>query len=70
MIIFKFNEFIKESLNQLNKITLEEAIKLSQIDDIKEVVNWLKKDINDIEFYYKEEPIEFFKSQINDMISM
>lgn len=51
------------------QITLQEAIKLSQLSDIKSVGEWLNKDINDIKFYYKEEPFEMFESTALEMES-
>ena len=36
---------------------------------VKDTGEWLNKAINDIEFFYKEEPIELFNSQIEEMIS-
>lgn len=56
-------------LENLNKISLKNAINMAQLSDVEDVGTWLNKDIKEIEFYYKEVPIEWFDSQIAEMES-
>jgi len=53
----------------LKEISLKEAIDMSQLSDIEAIGEWLRKDINDIKFYYKSEPMEMFKDQAKEMES-
>jgi hypothetical protein len=53
----------------IKEITLNDAIKLSQLSDVKDVGEWLNKPIEEIKYYYKEEPISMFRDTIKDMES-
>lgn len=50
-----------------SKITLDDAVNMSQLSDIEDVGSWLDKEIEDIEFYFKKEPIEKFIEQAKEM---
>lgn len=64
-------EYLNENLNRsgINEITLNEAIELSQLSDVKDVGEWLHKPIKNIKFYFKEEPITLFTDTIHEMES-
>ena len=62
-------EFLNENRNNLKRITVNKAIELSQLSDIKDVSEWLDKEIEKIKFYYKDEPISMFNETIEEMQS-
>lgn len=49
------------------ELTLKEVIDMSQLSDIEDVSTWLSKDIEDLKFYFKKEPIEKFLEQAKEM---
>ena len=55
--------------NDIKEITLNDAIKLTQLSDVKDVGEWLDKPIDEIKYYYKEEPISIFIDTIEEMES-
>lgn len=65
------NHRVGENVNRfgVKEITLNDAIKLSQLSDVKDVGEWLNKPIDEIKYYYKEEPITMFKDTIDEMES-
>jgi len=67
----KYIKSYNESINKIEykPLSLKEAIGLSQLSDIKDVGEWLDKNIEDIEFYYKVESIEMFKDTAVEMES-
>ena len=64
-------EYLNENVNRfgVKEITLNDAIKLSQLSDVKDVGEWLNKPIDKIKYYYKEEPITMFRDTIEEMES-
>ena len=64
-------EYLNENLNRfgVKEITLNDVIKLSQLSDVKDVGEWLNKPIDEIKYYYKEEPITMFMDTIEEMES-
>ena len=64
-------EYLNENINRsgIKEITLNEVIKLSQLSDVKDVGEWLNKPIEEIKYYYKEEPISMFNDTIEEMES-
>jgi hypothetical protein len=62
-------KLLRESINGLKQISLKDAISISQVDDINHVGEWLKKPIDDIQFFYKLEPIGLFENVIKEMES-
>ena len=64
-----FKQFVNEDINNVKEISLQEAIKLSQKRDVIDVGEWLHKPIDEIKFYYKEEPITLFSDTIHEMES-
>lgn len=52
-----------------NQINFKVAVKLSQAQDVKDVSEWMNKPVNEIEYFYKEEPISMFVVQIREMES-
>ena len=64
-------EYLNENVNRfgVKEITLNDAIKLSQLSDVKDVGEWLNKPIDEIKYYYKEEPITMFMDTIDEMES-
>lgn len=62
--IYEYSRF-----SGLTEISLQEAIEMSQLSDIEAIGEWLRKDINDIKFYYKLEPMEIFEDQAKEMES-
>ena len=70
----KFIKTMVEYLNEnsrfgIKEITLNDAIEISQLTDIKYVGEWLNKPIQEIKYYYKEEPITMFINTIKSMES-
>ncbi len=55
--------------NDIKEIALNDAIKLTQLSDVKDVGEWLDKPIDEIKYYYKEEPISIFIDTIEEMES-
>ena len=70
-IITTIREYLNENVNRfgVKEITLNDAIKLSQLSDVKDVGEWLNKPIEEIKYYYKEEPITMFRDTIEEMES-
>lgn len=64
-------EYLNENINRngIKEITLSDTIKLSQLSDVKDVGEWLNKPIDEIKYYYKEEPISMFIDTIREMES-
>jgi hypothetical protein len=64
-------EYLNENMNRsdIKEITLNDAVKLSQLSDVKDVGEWLNKPIEEIKYYYKEEPISMFNDTIKEMES-
>ena len=64
-----YEQLMKRTLSEslLKQISLDNVINLSQIEDVKDVGEWLHKDIKDIKYYYKDEPFEMFKSTAIEM---
>ena len=64
-------EYLNENVNRfgIKEITLNDAIKLSQLSDVKDVGEWLNKPIEEIKYYYKEEPMTMFRDTIEEMES-
>jgi len=64
-------EFVNENIKRsgVKEITLNDAIKLSQLSDVEDVGEWLNKPIEKIKYYYKEEPISMFYDTIEYMES-
>ena len=70
-IAITIREYLNENVNRfgVKEITLNDAIKLSQLSDVKDVGEWLNKPIDEIKYYYKEEPITMFMDTIDEMES-
>jgi hypothetical protein len=64
-------EYLNENINRkgIKEISLNDAVKLSQLSDVKDVGEWLNKPIEEIKYYYKEEPISMFNDTIEEMES-
>jgi dsDNA-binding SOS-regulon protein len=67
MLIKKYNYFILSENYSEGEITLEQTIKLTSQEDVNAIGLWLKKNINDINYILKYEPINKFQQEINDM---
>jgi hypothetical protein len=74
-----FKQFVKENVSRLKEISLDDAIRLTQEDDVKNVYysllgndneKWVDKSEDDIQFYLSEEPINLFTDQILEMESI
>jgi len=74
-----FKQFVNEGVSSLKEISLDDAIRLTQEDDVKNVYysllgndneKWVDKSEDDIQFYLSEEPINLFTDQILEMESI
>lgn len=70
-IVKNWRQYLNENINRngIKEITLSDTIKLSQLSDVKDVGEWLNKPIDEIKYYYKEEPISMFIDTIREMES-
>ena len=49
------------------ELSLKEVIDMSQLSDVEDVGTWLDKDIEDIKYYFRKEPMQMFMEQADEM---